>query len=400
MLRPILRHLKHLFAAVLLLVAGLGVAEVWLQCQSSGRVSVVSSQVGSVTQQSLVPSQTTHHELRRLATVFDSTESSEAGDKPFSTNSFGLRGSEPAVPKRESTYRILVLGDETILGASLDEEDTVCGRLQRLLSERSTANIEVINAGVPGFSPLLSVLQFEHELNRLQPDLVILHFDMSDVGDDGVYRRHLKTSDGIQICMNPQFVYGDSSGSMLQQIIDRSAMAEFFHARTAELLQDGGSAAEAARSADRYAWTLSSPPDLRVQIRHALSPLDRLQQLLTDSGTPLRICTAPVFWQVVSPDLNSELARRYGVFDSKAVDRDLPFQILEAYCQQKSISFCNPLQGFRQFPEAAELFDTRGGQLRLSRYGAALYASELARTLLNPAPRDNQLTNSPASRLH
>jgi hypothetical protein len=390
--------MKHLLAALLLLAAGLGVAEVWLQCQTSGRTSPVCSQVCVSTQQVLVPSQITHHELRRMSTVFDSAACQDSGDKAFVTNSYGLRGPEPSVPKDNSVYRILMLGDDTVLGSGLAAEDTVCRRLQLLLSERNTAQIEVINAGVPGYSPLLSVLQFEHELQRLQPDLVILHFDMSDVSDDSVYRRYLKTSQESSICTNPWLEYSRNSGSVWQQVLQRSALAEFCHTKAVGILHEEAAQSGSGSSAERYAWTLQSPPDLRVQIQHAFSPVTRLQQVLAARGTPLYVSTAPVFWQVVSPDLDAGLAARFGVYDSKPVDRDLPFQILDAFCRQKAITFCNPLAAFREFPESAELFDTRGSQVRLSRYGAALYARELARTLLAPASRDDQLTTSPAYR--
>ena len=92
--------------------------------------------------------------------------------------------------------RVLVLGDETILGLDVANADTFAARLQDQLRAAWRQPVEVINAAVPGDCPLLAALRLKHELLGLQPDIVICHFDMSDVADDYLYRRSLTLGRG------------------------------------------------------------------------------------------------------------------------------------------------------------------------------------------------------------
>jgi hypothetical protein len=103
---------------------------------------------------------------------------------PFSTNSLGLRDREYASPKPPATFRILMLGDSFTEGGGLPLEDTVAKRVERALSARGCGAYEVVNAGTASYSPILEYLQLGQLAPVLQPDLVVLNFDMTDVHDD------------------------------------------------------------------------------------------------------------------------------------------------------------------------------------------------------------------------
>ena len=395
MFRMVMKHVKHLATAVMLLALGIVAAEIYLQCEGFQQTNLVCNQVDLERQHTIVPSQTTHHEMRRMATINGPTPTD--GEISFSTNSFGLRGDEPAIPKPQSVFRILLLGDDTILGTGLNSEDLVSSRVAQLLSEKSSARIEVINAAVPGYSPLLSEIQFEQELHRLQPNLVILHFDMSDIADDVSYRRHLKTSDTAWICSNPALVHQKQQANLWKQIRQRSALAAFFHEKTSTFVHGEMTEARNSRIQSLYEWTTESPPDLQAEISKTLESVSRLNQSCATRGISLRISTVPVFWQVTSPELDPELARSSGVFGNQPVTRDIPFRILQAYCDQNSILFCNPVQAFREFPEPESLFESNGLRPELSRYGAALYAREIVHNLMSGQSTNNRMTGAPAS---
>ena len=114
---------------------------------------------------------TTHHALR--PGVHTEIAGPSGTTIPLRINSFGIRGVEPSVPKPENLLRIIYLGDEFILESKRMEEETICGRLERMLKEKLRIPVEVINAGVPEFTPLLSYLQLRHSLMTLNPDLVL-----------------------------------------------------------------------------------------------------------------------------------------------------------------------------------------------------------------------------------
>jgi len=337
----------------------------------------------------LVPSQVTHHEMRRLHSVSITSLGEPA---TFRTNSFGLRGPEPASPKPDGVYRVLLLGDETVAGTHLEDSHTLSHRLQQLLRRSSGQAVEVINGGVPGFSPLLSLLQYQRELRQLRPDLIVLHFDMSEVADDAVYRRFLRSADGGQVCANPEMIRSGVTAKPLERLLQTSALAHFFRAKVGGFAE-GGSADSPATWSDRsaYLWTQPTPPDLRVQVRHALTPVAELRTLAARENQQLIVSTSPVFWQVVAPEIGSQRAKRYGLVDRNPVTRDLPFQILRTFCEQSQLRLCDSTSAFRDFAASASTGDARDtanslfepDSTRLSKYGTALYAREIAGMLLD-----------------
>ena len=103
----------------------------------------------------------------------------------FTTNSLGLRDHEYTIPKPPNVFRTLMLGDSFTEGAGLLAQDTVPKQLEALLAARCHRRLfEVVNAGVASYSPILEYLLLKTVGLLLQPDLVILEFDMTDLKDD------------------------------------------------------------------------------------------------------------------------------------------------------------------------------------------------------------------------
>jgi hypothetical protein len=94
-------------------------------------------------------------------------------------NSTGLRDREYAVPKPAGTMRILALGDSVTYGSQVAAEESYPKLLERLFGSR----VEVINAGVPGYSPYNERKLFESVGAAYQPDLVLVQFCLNDVAD-------------------------------------------------------------------------------------------------------------------------------------------------------------------------------------------------------------------------
>jgi len=69
-------------------------------------------------------------------------------------DSRGFRGRERPLPRQhDGTYRILCVGDSITFGFSVDQEAPFARRLEELLRTRYPSRpIEVVNAGVPGWS--------------------------------------------------------------------------------------------------------------------------------------------------------------------------------------------------------------------------------------------------------
>jgi len=115
-----------------------------------------------------------------------------------SINSHGFRGPEIELRKPPGTVRIACLGDSTTFGdTATTDGHTYPAQLERLLRERychsetpnskpetrnSTAplRLEVINAGVPGYTSLEALIYFETKLLDYQSDVAILNVGLND----------------------------------------------------------------------------------------------------------------------------------------------------------------------------------------------------------------------------
>ena len=95
-------------------------------------------------------------------------------------NSLGFKGKDITVAKDPSKKRIVVIGASTTYGMYVQSQETYAGRLEALLNE-SGDNVEVINAGVPGYVSTEVLLNLQLRVLPLQPDLIILYEGRNDL---------------------------------------------------------------------------------------------------------------------------------------------------------------------------------------------------------------------------
>lgn len=86
-------------------------------------------------------------------------------------SSRGLRGPEVDSPK--SRFRIVVVGDSTLYGAGVSDDQTAA----RLLAASLGPSVEVVNAAAPGTSSADGVWMLEGALRDLQPDLLVVGYN-------------------------------------------------------------------------------------------------------------------------------------------------------------------------------------------------------------------------------
>jgi len=93
-------------------------------------------------------------------------------------NALGFRGDDVELPKPDDTFRIVVLGDSMTFGFGVFDDQTYAARLAGRLS--GEARVEVVNAGVTGYSSWQSRKYYETVVRRLDPDLVVAMFGYPD----------------------------------------------------------------------------------------------------------------------------------------------------------------------------------------------------------------------------
>jgi hypothetical protein len=100
----------------------------------------------------------------------------------WSTNSRSFRGSE--IRSDKPAIRVLVYGDSNVFAQFSNLENTFPFKLQEFLRQITETDVEVINAGVPGFGPDQSLLRLEQDIDILKPNVVLFHvFADNDFGD-------------------------------------------------------------------------------------------------------------------------------------------------------------------------------------------------------------------------
>lgn len=96
-------------------------------------------------------------------------------------NPQGFRGPEIAIPKPPNVFRIVALGGSTTYGDHIARwEETYPAQLESVLREQHHA-VEVVNAGVPGYSSWEILIAFEFRILDLQPDLILFYEGINDL---------------------------------------------------------------------------------------------------------------------------------------------------------------------------------------------------------------------------
>jgi lysophospholipase L1-like esterase len=98
-------------------------------------------------------------------------------------NSLSYRNDEISLEKPSNVYRIVALGGSSTYDVRIeDNKKTFTAQLEKLLKEQyGYQNVEVINAGVPGYNSWEILINLEFRVLDLNPDLVIIYEGTNDV---------------------------------------------------------------------------------------------------------------------------------------------------------------------------------------------------------------------------
>lgn len=152
-------------------VVGLGVAELVL------RAFVPAMAAGSAARFALDPDL-----IYRLAPDNVVTWSSSEFTETSHTNALGLRGVALGA-KPEGTRRILAIGDSFTYGHGVQDDETYPAVVERVLRGRGH-DVEVVNAGVPGYSTDQAYAWALRDGLALDPDVLLVGVHCSDVSDN------------------------------------------------------------------------------------------------------------------------------------------------------------------------------------------------------------------------
>ena len=101
----------------------------------------------------------------------------------FHVNRFGLRGPDIELERESDVLRVLAVGGSTTFETQVTgDAQTWPARLQHWLGEQAPdLRVEVLNAGVPGYTVFDHVIRLQLELFQFEPDVVLLLSGHNDI---------------------------------------------------------------------------------------------------------------------------------------------------------------------------------------------------------------------------
>lgn len=97
-------------------------------------------------------------------------------------NALGYRGEEIALPKPEGTFRIVALGGSTTYSTGTTAQESYPALLQKILREEyGLSQVEVVNAGMLGYTSWEALTTFAFRALELEPDMVIYYEGVNDL---------------------------------------------------------------------------------------------------------------------------------------------------------------------------------------------------------------------------
>lgn len=103
----------------------------------------------------------------------------------FRTNSLGLRSAEISVHRSPGSLRLAIVGASTVMGAyAKDNDKTFSAFLEKKLrAEWDNGAVEVINAGIGGYTLNDERMMLERIIAPLTPDMVLVYPGFNDFSD-------------------------------------------------------------------------------------------------------------------------------------------------------------------------------------------------------------------------
>lgn len=348
MIRANLRLARQLLFAIVLMGLLLCGAEVGVRvyelAQGQSICTAASSDCAADPARLTIPSWLSNLELKPHATAEVKCRDQKCKIE-VRTNSLGFRGAEITVPKPADSYRIVVLGDETIFAPEISEEDHCVEQLAKLLRERSRLQIEVINAGVPGACPLTEYLLLKQKLLALQPDLVVLHFDWSDVADDRQLRRRARSdSNGTPLsCAHASLQGAQRKQHPLDHLRQQFRLVDWgLIAAGNEWKQQINEKVASSRdlATNSYAWMRNERLEEDIAVNQSFRPIADLARLSNAGYFQLAVITSPKPWQVSARCTSGAGVRlKAGVSADAYYPSRAPFDALAAYVHEMNLPY-------------------------------------------------------------
>lgn len=264
-------------------------------------------------------------------------------------NSHGLRDLERPVEKPPGVRRVLLLGDSFAF-AAVPRDQSFAAMLDEDLGDR----VEVINAGVPGWTTWQEAAWLRRDGLAYGPDAIVVALFVGNDVLEGLGGR-LKVIDGELVERKPP-----RAPSWSSELYNRSHLYRLVKGVPEELwarLRGDSRRAQKYHRTERQRLAMCDPAAERALEPGWANVTDALREVrrLAGPSVPVVVLVIPDEYQV-DPALRAAVQRRYGL-DLSRYRWDLPQRRLEAICDELGLVRVCVLEDMQ----------------RLTRDGAALY---------------------------
>lgn len=308
-------------------------------------------------------------------------------DYTIRTNSHGLREREFALEKKPGTKRILFIGDSVTFGTGVDAGWRFSDFTGRALDE----NVEVINAGVPGYGNDQELIYYETLAARLHPDVVVLTVTMAnDVVNNALDHLFLGSAPKPRFCLAEDSLVlvgkdlaSPSRRPSARKLLRKSRFLLFVKRRLdrghdverlahdSELLPPGfGRKSDVCEYSHWCVFEKTYEPEIYSAWKVTEAILCRLSEKCRLGHIDLIVLCFPLKIEV-DDRWRGSMLKRAGI-DSTLFDFRAPYERLSAFCSAHSIEHVYPLDLFRAASQNHALYFERDAHP--NKYGHALAA--------------------------
>ncbi len=284
-------------------------------------------------------------------------------------DSLGLREREIAVARPTGRRRVLIVGDSIAFGTGVDVDE----RFSDVLGHQLGDEVEVINAGVPGWGNDQEMLFYEQRLRRLQPDVVVLSFT---VGNDivnnalggalleGGTKPRFQLAGNSLVMIPPAPLPPQSLASRIKSVAHRSRFLVFAKRRLMRRAYQHQVHEETSQQLhgfesyrDLSHWSAyENPPDDATEAAWKVT-----EALLSRFASDCRADSARFIVFAMPLKLEIDDAWRAEVIkgthaDASRIDMRYPYHRLTTYCATHGIEFHYPADRFRTVAAKGTLY--------------------------------------------
>jgi hypothetical protein len=277
-------------------------------------------------------------------------------------NNLGLRGHDIPLDKSPDHYRILMLGDSFTMGKGVRDDQTFSVLLEEALNAKNITvdrkPIEVLNAGVDSYAPILSFFQLTRDLRPLEPNLVVLNLDMSDLVQETAYRKLAVHGSKGEILGIPG-PDRDSLSIKVRGWIDRN-----LYVTRLILFYVQRSAAEETEATVENVVTQANPEllkhtladdtvDRKEQWQNIFDSILKIKEYCDGKGIQFLLTTYPWGHQVNDKEW---VPGRSRFIPSNAVASDKSIQTIQQFSIDNHVQFLNTFAAFRAYNGSPPLY--------------------------------------------